>query len=273
MIITASKLFSHHSNMNSSSPSYTITAGQPFPMGATVTKHGVNFSLFSSRAEKIELCLFDSQGNETRLTLPERNGLIHHGFVPHIGVGQRYGYRVYGRNDSLSGAVFNPQKLLIDPYSKQIDGLPYYRNAIEMAWYQPYDLQDNAMVAPKSVVVGNSDFDWENDQFPNTSWTKTVIYEAHVKGFTQQFPDLAHAGTYTALADPRVINYLQNLGITAIELLPIHQHLNEYHLQKAGLSNYWGYNTYSHFAVEPSYASNAQNAANEVRLKHYTQQA
>ena len=251
--------------MNSTPLSYTITAGKPFPMGATVTEHGVNFSLFSSRAEKIELCLFDEQGKETRLTLPERSGLIHHGFVPHIGVGQRYGYRVYGRNDPLKGAVFNPQKLLTDPYSKQIDGIPHYRNAAEMAWYQPHDLHDNAAIAPKSIVVGKSDFDWENDTFPNTSWANTVIYEAHVKGFTQQFPDLAHAGTYTALADPRVIAYLQNLGITAIELLPVHQHLDEHHLQAAGLSNYWGYNTYSHFAVEPSYAHQIENAANELR--------
>ena len=134
-----------------------------------------------------------------------------------------------------------------------------------MAWFRPEDERDNAAVAPKSVVIGRSRFNWAKDCRPEIPWGKTVIYEAHVKGFTKQFPDLKYAGTYKALSDKRVLAYLQELGVTTVELLPIHYHLDEYHLQQMGLSNYWGYNTYSHFAVEPSYADNPERAAAEFK--------
>ncbi|WP_416190800.1 glycogen debranching protein GlgX [Neisseria sp. CCUG12390] len=243
---------------------WQIRPGRPYPLGASPQEGGVNFAVFSFNADAVELCLFDGE-TETRLKLPSRFGTVFCGFVPDAKVGQRYGFRAYGEGGGGYCAFFNPQKLLVDPYSKQIDGIPHYRSEEEMAWFHHSDGRDNAAVAPKSVVVPPSDFDWEDDRRPDTPWGETVIYEAHVKGLTKQFPDLEHAGTYRALADARVIAYLQRLGITAVELLPVHQHLDEYHLQKTGLSNYWGYNTYSHFAVEPGYAANPHEAANELK--------
>lgn len=244
---------------------YTITQGTPYPMGATPRDNGVNFAIFSANATAVTLCLFDADGTETRLPLPERSGFIWHGFVPNIHAGQRYGYRVDGELNKAKGLFFNSQKLLIDPYSKALDGEPVFRNAEELAWYRPEDPRDNAHIAPKSMVVGKSTFNWGNDQHPNTPIAKTIIYEAHVKGFTQQFPDLAHAGTYLALADKRVIAYLQSLGITAVELMPVHEHVDERHLQAIGLRNYWGYNTYSHFAPERDYAFEPNRVADELR--------
>lgn len=244
---------------------YAVHRGQPYPMGASLREDGVNFALFSSRAEKVELCLFAADGGETRLTLPGRTGHIHHGFVPGLQAGQRYGYRVYGVHQPEKGIYFNPQKLLIDPYSKQIDGTPRYGSAEEYADFDVNDGRDNGSIAPKTVVTAASRFDWGDDKAPRTPWEKTVIYEAHVKGLTQLFPDLADAGTYRALADSRVIAHLQTLGITAVELLPVQQHLDESHLQNRGGVNYWGYNTYSHFAPEPRYAADSSQAADELR--------
>lgn len=243
---------------------WEITEGESYPMGACVKENGVNFTLFSSRAERVELCLFHGE-RETRLDLPGRSGHIWHGFVPGLGVGQRYGYRVYGNTDRQHGLYFNPRKLLIDPYSKLIDGSPRYGTAKEYAWFNFEDTRDNAMVAAKTVVVGPSHFDWEGDQHPNTPWAKTVIYETHVKGLTKELPGVKYAGTYRALTDPKVLDYLKSLGITAIEFLPVHQHLDESHLQARGKVNYWGYNTYSHFAVEPRYAANPEAAADEFK--------
>lgn len=245
-------------------PIKTLSDGLPYPLGATVRDGGVNFAVFSSSAEKIELCLFDG-GNETRFTLPVHSGSVFHGFAAGIGVGQRYGYRVYGTHYPELGLFFNPQKLLLDPYAKAVEGRPQYRNEAELAWFHYRDTRDNAERAPKSVVVESSTFDWEGDSRPNVPWAKTVIYEAHVKGLTKLMPDVEHAGTYAALADQQVIGRLKDLGITAIELLPIQMHLDEYHLQQRGLSNYWGYNTYAHFTAEPLYAANPHDAADELR--------
>lgn len=244
---------------------YVIESGFPYPMGAVSMDEGVNFTLFSGNAEKVELCLFDGEGRETRLELPSHEGTVFYGFVRGIGAGQRYGYRVYGRADAEAESCFNPQKLLLDPYARQTDGKPGFRNAEEMAWFRPEDGRDNAAFAPKSVVRGDDGFDWGGDRRPRVPLAQTVIYEAHVKGLTKQFPDLAHAGTYRALSDARVIAYLKDLGVTTVELLPVQQHLDEYHLQQAGLSNYWGYNTCAHFAVEPSYAAEAEQAAAELK--------
>lgn len=244
---------------------FSISKGSPYPMGATLKDNGVNFALFSSRAEKVELCLFDDNGKETRLTLPDVDRHIHFGFVEGLQAGQRYGYRVYGSYYPELGLFFNPKKLLADPYARDIDGTLHYRNPEELAWLRYDDQRDNAAIAPKSVVTAPSTFDWQDDRFPDIPWPDTVIYEAHVKGLTKLIPGLEHAGTYAALADPKVIAYLKELGITAVELLPVQLHLDEYHLQQNGLSNYWGYNTYSHFSVEPSYAVDPKNAADELR--------
>lgn len=244
---------------------HPVTQGSPYPLGATVLPHGTNFALFSTHATAVDLCLFDAKGKETRFRLPERSGFVWHGFVANVGVGQRYGYRVYGEYAPEKGYFFNPNKLLIDPYSKALVGEAVFRNATELAWYRPEDPRDNAHLAPKSVVVGQSRFDWGNDAHPNIPMAQTIIYEAHVKGLTQLFPDLKNAGTYLALADARVIRYLKDLGITAVELLPIHEHLDEHHLQAMGLRNYWGYNTLSHFAPERDYAVRPFQAADELR--------
>ncbi|MDO5357099.1 MAG: glycogen debranching protein GlgX [Conchiformibius sp.] len=237
-----------------------LGAGRPYPMGAHADGNGVNFAVFSAHAEWIDVCLFDENGKEQRFRLPEKSGDVFHGHISGIGAGQRYGYRADG-----AGAYFNPAKLLLDPYTRQVDGTVYLRTAAERALFDPADRQDNAAAAPKSVVVADSRFDWGDDRHPDTPWAQTMIYEAHVKGLTRLFPDLADAGTYRALADPRLIAHLQALGITAVELLPVQQHADEYRLQTAGLTNYWGYNTLAHFAVEPTYATRPEQAADELR--------
>lgn len=237
-----------------------LGAGKPYPMGTHADGNGVNFAVFSAHAKWIDVCLFDENGKEQRFRLPEKSGDVFHGHISGIGAGQRYGYRADG-----AGAYFNPAKLLLDPYTRQVDGTVRLRTAAERALFDPADRQDNAAAAPKSVVVADSRFDWGDDRHPDTPWAQTVIYEAHVKGLTRLFPDLADAGTYRALADPRLIAHLQALGITAVELLPVQQHADEYRLQAAGLTNYWGYNTLAHFAVEPTYAARPEQAADELR--------
>lgn len=238
---------------------WTIRAGRADPLGACVRDGGVNFVLFSAQAEKIELCLFVAD-QETRLCLPARSGHLWHGFVPGATAGLRYGYRIHGG----AGARYcNPQKLLIDPYTRALDGSPGYGSAEERAWFDPGDSRDNAARAAKSVVSGNHACDWGDDSHPDVAWAQTVIYEVHVKGFTRLFPDLKHAGSYRALADPRVIAHLTRLGVTAVELLPIQQHFDEAELQRRGMVNYWGYNTVAHFAVEPRYAADSAQAAAE----------
>ena len=160
-----------------------IECGRPYPLGACVDGGGVNFALFSSRAQKVELCLFDGR-TETRLTLPARSGDIHHGFVAGIGAGQHYGFRVHGHSDAAAGVCFNPQKLLLDSYATRVAGRPLYNDAESLAHFAFDDTRDNAAVAAKSVVQRPSEFDWGNDEHPNTPWAHTVIYEAHVKGVT-----------------------------------------------------------------------------------------
>ena len=243
---------------------WTIREGLPQPMGASIRDGGVNFVIFSSQAAKIELCLF-AGGCETRLALPARSGHLWHGFVPGAGAGLRYGYRVHGEANASAGVYCNPQKLLLDPYARALDGSPRYGSAEEFAWFDPRDTRDNAAFAAKSVVLGDLPFDWEDDTPPDVPYSRTVIYEAHVKGLTRLFPDLENAGTYRALADPRVIDYFGALGITALELLPIQQHFDERHLQRRGMVNYWGYNTVAHFALEPRYAADPARAAAEFR--------
>ncbi|GAA5142354.1 glycogen debranching protein GlgX [Prosthecobacter algae] len=239
--------------------------GTPYPLGATFKNGGVNFALFSAHAQKVELCLFDSAegGQETRIELPECTNQIWHGFVPGLAPGQLYGYRVHGPYEPEKGHRFNPHKLLLDPYAKAI-GRPL------KAW-DPclfgYDLeddsqdlsfneQDSATHAPLGMVI-DSTFDWEGDASPETPWHRTIIYELHVKGFTQKLNSLPEhlRGTYAGLASDEAMDYLRKLGVTAVELLPIHHHLDDSFLQARGLTNYWGYNTLSYFAFEPSYAS------------------
>ncbi len=240
-----------------------VETGKPYPRGATWDPVGVNFALFSENATKVELCLFDSPEatkESVRIPLPEHTDLIWHGYVHDLQPGQLYGYRVYGPYEPAQGHRFNPNKLLLDPYARAI-GRPISW-APEMFGYKmgeddlTFDERDSAPFAPLASIIDSS-FTWGNDVRPEIPWHKTIIYELHVKGFTklhQAVPEKLR-GTYAGLATEPVISYLKHLGVTSVELLPVHAHADDQHLLERGLRNYWGYNTYAFFAPEMAYAS------------------
>ena len=236
-----------------------------YPLGASYDGAGVNFALFSQVAQKVELCLFDEEDRETRVEMTEQNSYVWHNYLPGIQPGQRYGYRVYGPYDPAKGLRCNPNKLLLDPYAKAIEGNIDGDESLYSYWYKsPEDVTsmntlDTAPHTMKSAVV-NPYFDWGNDQHPNISYHDSVIYEAHVRGMTNLNLDVPPdiRGTYAGLAYPSVIEYLRKLGVTAIELMPIHQFVNDSFLQEKGLSNYWGYNTIGFFAPHNAYSSSGQ---------------
>lgn len=233
-----------------------------YPLGASYDGAGVNFALFSQVAEKVELCLFDEEDHETRIEMTEQNSYVWHNYIPGLQPGQRYGYRVYGPYNPARGQRCDPSKLLLDPYAKAIEGnIDDDPSLFSYDMSNPDDInaintQDSAAHTMKSVVV-NPYFDWGNDQHPNISYHDSVIYEAHVRGMTNLNQDVPPdiRGTYAGLAYPAVIDYLKKLGITAIELMPIHQFVNDSFLQQKGLSNYWGYNTIGFFAPHNAYSS------------------
>jgi glycogen operon protein len=238
--------------------------GNPFPLGANWTGAGTNFSLFSEHADRVELCFFDDDDNETRVELTERTAHHWHGYLPEIGPGQRYGYRVHGPYDARRGLRFNPAKLLIDPYAKAIEGpirwqrattLPYIADGSDEADLH-LDASDSARAIPKSVVVDEG-FDWEGDGSPRTPWNETIIYETHVKGFTYTDRRVREElrGTYAGLASARTIEYLTKLGVTAVELLPVHHIADEHFLAGRGLTNYWGYSSIGYLAPHALYAA------------------
>ena len=238
--------------------------GNPFPLGPQWDGEGTNFSLFSEHAEKVELCLFDEDDRERRFELLERTAFNWHGYLPGVGPGQRYGYRVYGRWAPEEGHRFNPRKLLIDPYAKAIEGpvlwergntLPYPPGEGEDADLEVDD-EDNAAAIPKSIVIDHS-FYWEGDVQPATPWHETVIYEAHVKGFTKLMESVREdlRGTYAGLASESAIQYLSDLGVTALELLPIHHIVDEQALADKGLTNYWGYSSIGYLAPHAGYSA------------------
>jgi isoamylase len=243
-----------------------VWPGRPFPLGATWDRDGTNFSLFSEHAERVELCLFDDEDAETRVELTERTAHVWHGYLPGVGPGQRYGYRVHGPYAPLDGQRFNPCKLLIDPYAKSIEGKVRWNRASVLPYVPTpgagedadleMDDEDSAVAIPKSVVV-DPHFDWEGDRRPDIPLHESVIYEAHVKGFTKRHPDVREdlRGTYAGLADPAAIEYLKSLGVTAVELLPVHHIADESFLADRGLTNYWGYSTIGFFAPFSGYAA------------------
>ncbi|MDQ1364758.1 MAG: isoamylase [Acidimicrobiaceae bacterium] len=249
-----------------------IWPGQPYPLGASFTGVGTNFSLFSSVAERVELCLFDASGVETRLDLPESTALCWHGYVPDVLPGQRYGYRVHGPYDPDKGLRCRPSKLLIDPYAKALDGgVDWDESLFEYHFGKPDDLDnddDSAAHVPKAVVI-NPYFEWENDRHPRTPWHETVLYEVHVKGFTKNNPRIPEAfrGTYAGLAHPASIEYLLSLGVTAVELLPVHQFVHDSHLMEQGLRNYWGYNSIAFLAPHIDYGSRRRNGQHVAEFK------
>ena len=236
-----------------------------YPLGASYDGAGVNFALYSQVAQKVELCLFDEHDAETRIEMTERNSYVWHNYIPGLQPGQRYGYRVYGPYDPMHGLRCNPNKLLLDPYAKAIEGNIDGDESLFSYWFKsPDDTSamndlDSAAHTMKSAVI-NPYFDWGNDQHPYISYHDSVIYEAHVRGMTNLNMDVPPdiRGTYAGLAYPSVIEYLKKLGVTAIELMPIHQFVNDSFLQEKGLSNYWGYNTIGFFAPHNAYSSSGE---------------
>jgi isoamylase len=239
-----------------------VWPGAAYPLGATWDGSGTNFALFSEVAERVELCLFDDAGKQTRLELTEVDGFVWHCYLPGAGPGQRYGYRVTGPYEPARGHRCNPAKLLLDPYGKAVDGSVRWDDALlgyrTDAPDQPSG-SDSAPFMPRNVVV-NPYFDWTGDRQLRTPYHQTVIYEAHVRGLTVRHPQVPAElrGTYAGLASPPVIEHLTRLGITAIELMPVHQSVPERELAARGLTNYWGYNTIGFFAPHNGYSGAAE---------------
>jgi len=235
-----------------------VWPGDPYPLGATFDGAGTNFSIFSEAATRVDLCLFDEAGRETGVELPECTALCWHGYLPGIGPGQRYGFRVHGSWAPEQGHRLNPNKLLLDPYAKAIEGQPDWNPSIfghRLDEPDTLNEADSAVSMPKSIVISPY-FDWGNDRLPRVPLHGTVIYETHVKGLTMRHPGVPEheRGTYAGLAHPVVINYLKGLGVTSVELLPVHQFIDDLH-GEGGRHNYWGYNTIGYFAPHDAYAT------------------
>jgi isoamylase len=233
--------------------------GAAYPLGATFDGAGTNFALFSELAERVELCLFDDTGTEERVELSEVDGFIWHGYLPMVGPGQRYGYRVHGPRDPAAGLRCHPAKLLLDPYGKAFDGPVDWHEALfdyRFGWPDRRNDADSAPHQTKAVVISPY-FDWGHDRPPRTPYSESVIYEMHVRGLTLRHPEVPAPlrGTYAGLAHPAVVEHLQRLGVTAVELMPVHQFLDDHHLVARGQANYWGYNTIGFFAPHHRYAA------------------
>ncbi|MDY0043070.1 MAG: glycogen debranching protein GlgX [Syntrophales bacterium] len=236
-----------------------VFPGQPYPLGANFDGAGTNFSLFSEIAEGVELCLFDDEDTEVRVELTEVSGFCWHGYLPMVEPGQLYGYRVHGPWDPSRGHRCNPHKLLLDPYAKAINGQIEWDKAVFPYIFddgpESRSASDSAPFMPK-CVVHQPHFEWSGDRVLQISWQDTLIYETHVKGFTAKYPDISQElrGTYAGLSQPAAIDYLRELGITAIELMPIHYFVHDKHLIEKGLKNYWGYNSIGYFAPHHEYS-------------------
>src|SRR5438105_6292780 len=239
-----------------------VWPGTPYPLGATYDGAGTNFSVFSEPAERVELCLFDESGAQSCVDLPEMTGYIWHGYLPNAGPGQRYGYRVHGAWDPSAGLRCNPSKLLLDPYGKAVDGGVTWNEAVFPYYFNNENSKneiDSAPFVPKSVII-NPWFDWGHDRPPRRPWHETVIYETHVKGISKRHPQVPEGqrGTYAGLSSSAIVRHLKTLGITAVELLPVHQFIHDKSLVERGLRNYWGYNSIGYLAVHNAYSSGGQ---------------
>ncbi len=250
-----------------------VLPGTPHPLGATYNGRGVNFALYSENASKVELCLFDERARETRITLRQRTAFVWHAYLTDIRPGQRYGYRVHGPYDPHNGLRFNPEVVLLDPYAKALASTERWE--LGCFAYEPGSIDADlkmsrakALGAPRGAVI-DTHFDWEGDELPRTPLHKTVIYEAHVRGLTMRHPDVPQAlrGTYAGLAQPAIVRYLQELGVTAIELMPIHAFVDDQHLLEQGLRNYWGYNSIGFFAPDVRYRSGQQIGSEVTEFK------
>ena len=242
-----------------------VWPGTSYPLGATYDGSGTNFALFSEVADRVELCLFDAE-DETRIDLTEVDGFVWHGYLPGIRPGQRYGYRVHGPWSPIEGFLCSPAKLLVDPYAKAIQGSAIGDDALfgyarGFSRYRPSAI-DSAAFTMKSVVISPF-FDWGNDRPPRTPYHETLIYEAHVRGLTLRHPEIpaAQRGTYAGLCHPAITEHLLRLGVTAVELMPVHQFVPEQALVARGLTDYWGYNTIGFFAPHNRYCSPASSGS------------
>ncbi|HKX65809.1 MAG TPA: glycogen debranching protein GlgX [Intrasporangium sp.] len=256
-----------------------IWPGQAYPLGATYDGTGVNFAVFSEVADRIELCLIDGEGEnltETRIDLPEVDAFVWHGYVPYLQPGQRYGFRVHGPYDPARGHRCNPAKLLLDPYAKAIEGQAEQSQALFSYTFGDPDAASTTRINTEDSlghtmlsVVTNPFFDWANDRPPRHEYHETVIYEAHVKGLTRLHPEIPEGirGTYAGVAHPATIAHLKGLGVTAIELMPVHQFVQDSHLLDRGLSNYWGYNTIGFLAPHNGYAAGGQRGQQVLEFK------
>jgi isoamylase len=240
-----------------------IWPGRPRPLGATWDGEGTNFAVFAEQADAVELCLFGEDGTERRLELPEVTAHTWHGYVPGVGPEQRYGFRVHGPYDPRRGLRCNPAKLLLDPYARAIEGVVDWDDVVFGYRVGDDDLvpdeRDSAPHVPRSVVVHDG-FPWGEDRHPAVPWSDTVIYEAHVRGFTMRHPDVPEhqRGSYAAMGSPAVVDHLRRLGVTTVELQPVHHFISEHAVVRRGLTNYWGYNSIGYFAPEASYSSSGR---------------
>ena len=251
-----------------------VWPGRPYPLGAVYDGTGVNFALFSDNAYGIDLCLFDTNNRETRIKINERTHNHWHIYLPGIKPGQKYGYRVHGPYEPHKGIRFNPNKLLIDPYAKAMDGIVNWDDALfgYLPGFTDEDLsfneKDSAPFVPKCLVIDDH-FDWEGDQRLNIPLHETIIYETHVKGFSKLAPHVPEElrGTYAGMAHPQSLEYLKKIGINAVELMPVHQSVTEHHLFQLGLTNYWGYNTIGFFAPDGRFSSSGTNGEQVTEFK------
>jgi glycogen operon protein len=253
-----------------------VWPGHSYPLGTTWDGAGVNFALFSEQASKVELCLFDdanAQKETQRIVLPEQTDQVWHGFLPDVKPGQLYGYRVYGAYEPQAGHRFNANKVLLDPYAKAIGRNPQWSDTMfgyrlgDSAEDLSLDDRDNAAQATLAAVIDTA-FTWGDDRPPRIPWHQTVIYEMHIKGFTQRHPQVPEEtrGKYTALTTEPVLKHLHDLGVTAVELLPVHHHVDDRHLVERKLANYWGYNTLAFLAPESRYASSGLESVREFKM-------
>ncbi len=248
-----------------------VWPGGPYPLGATYDGAGTNFALFSEIAESVELCLFEADGSETRVPMSERDALVWHVYLPRVTPGQRYGYRVHGPYEPQNGHRCDPSKLLLDPYAKALEGaIDWAPACFSYTFGDPKkrNTEDSGPHTMKSVVI-NPFFDWQEDRPPRHPYHETVVYEAHVKGLTQTHPDIPEEirGTYAGLAHPAMVEHLTDLGVTAIELMPVHQFVNDSTLKEKGLANYWGYNTIGFLAPHNAYSSSGQTGQQVPEFK------
>jgi glycogen operon protein len=248
-----------------------VWPGDPYPLGATYDGAGTNFSLYTEVADKVELCLFDDRNREARVALTEVDGFIWHGYLPGVGPGQRYGYRVHGPYEPARGLRCNPAKLLLDPYAMAIEGDVTWHEAVYGYRFGQPDSRndlDSARYTPRSVVI-NPFFGWGHDRPPAVPYHDTVIYEAHVRGLTIRHPKIPEhlRGTYAALGHPEILDHLTRLGVTALELMPVHQFVTDHVLEQRGLTNYWGYDSIGFFAPHSRYSSQGQRGQQVLEFK------